>query len=132
MRKAAKAHFESCAKEIFDKYPKLHTFSWRQYTPYFNDGSECEFSVNTSYLDINGRDDNDNDAAFKDLAATVESAEGVSESALSPEEFDEIHDETSAFLETIDEDDMLALFGDHMRIIAKRDGTTDEEKYDHD
>ena len=36
--------------EIFEKYPKLLSFSWNQYTPYFNDGDECTFRVNVYSL----------------------------------------------------------------------------------
>lgn len=32
-------------QEFFDKYPQLLWFSWRQYTPYFNDWDSCKFSV---------------------------------------------------------------------------------------
>jgi hypothetical protein len=30
-------------REIFNKNPELKTFKIRCYTPYFNDGDECEF-----------------------------------------------------------------------------------------
>jgi len=33
-------------EQIFDKYSFIKSFSWTQYTPYFNDGSECQFEVN--------------------------------------------------------------------------------------
>lgn len=32
-------------KAVFDKYPELRAVTWSQYTPYFNDGEPCEFSV---------------------------------------------------------------------------------------
>jgi len=32
---------------IFEEYPNIDSISWNQYTPYFNDGDPCEFSVNT-------------------------------------------------------------------------------------
>lgn len=35
---------------LFDKNPKLESLTWTQYTPYFNDGDECVFSVNVDYL----------------------------------------------------------------------------------
>ena len=38
--------FGSLFKELFDNYPNFTKLSWTQYTPYFNDGDVCEFSVN--------------------------------------------------------------------------------------
>jgi hypothetical protein len=32
-------------KELFDKHPRLESVTWVQYTPYFNDGDPCYFSV---------------------------------------------------------------------------------------
>lgn len=32
-------------KEIFDEFPAIKKIGWTQYTPYFNDGDACEFSV---------------------------------------------------------------------------------------
>jgi hypothetical protein len=29
--------------ELFEEFPELESFSWTQYTPYFNDGDTCEF-----------------------------------------------------------------------------------------
>lgn len=47
---------------LFD-FPGIDSVSWRQYTPFFNDGEPCEFSV-YSTLGFNGGDDDtdeDND-----------------------------------------------------------------------
>ena len=46
--------FEDGCKNIFEKYPKIESFGWNQYTPYFNDGETCFFSVNTDWIYING------------------------------------------------------------------------------
>ena len=32
-------------KSVFDAHPELISFSWTQYTPYFNDGDACYFGV---------------------------------------------------------------------------------------
>jgi len=44
-------------KEIFKKHPELESFSWTQYTPYFNDGDECVFNAHTDYISINSSED---------------------------------------------------------------------------
>lgn len=60
-------YFREASKQLFDAYPKLESFTWAQYTPYFNDGDECVFGVDTdSYsIGINGsrpyEDDEDSD-----------------------------------------------------------------------
>ena len=44
-----KASFKDAMREeaetIFKKYPDLESFAWTQYTPYFNDGDPCEFTI---------------------------------------------------------------------------------------
>lgn len=42
---AARPQVEKCFTDFFDKYPDLLAFSWTQYTPYFDDGSRCEFGI---------------------------------------------------------------------------------------
>lgn len=46
------------AQEIFDKYPKLHSFAWTQYTPYFNDGEPCEFGIHADYPKVSFKGEN--------------------------------------------------------------------------
>jgi hypothetical protein len=48
-------------KDLFSQAPNLKSFGWTQYTPYFNDGDTCEFSVHLSYPYINGENDDDYD-----------------------------------------------------------------------
>lgn len=45
IRDNAKTALEGSFKEIFEEYPELHGFRWTQYTPSFNDGDPCEFTV---------------------------------------------------------------------------------------
>lgn len=49
MEQLASAAFSAMARELFEKIPLIKSFSWTQYTPYFNDGDTCEFSANTDY-----------------------------------------------------------------------------------
>jgi hypothetical protein len=49
IRKVFNEGLKEYAEEIFKKNPKLKRFSWTQYTPYFNDGSPCEFGINGDY-----------------------------------------------------------------------------------
>ena len=36
---------------FFSAHPQVNTIHWTQYTPYFNDGDECVFSVYDIYFD---------------------------------------------------------------------------------
>lgn len=51
MRKAHMAElqgdFNQIIKLFFEECPKVQAVVWNQYTPYFNDGDECVFSVNS-------------------------------------------------------------------------------------
>jgi len=53
--------FKVSCKEIFENNPVFKSFSWTQYTPYFNDGDSCEFSAYTDYVYI---DDEDEESDF--------------------------------------------------------------------
>lgn len=46
--------FSGSILELFRDNPSLAQLSWRQYTPYFNDGDECVFHVDEYSLQING------------------------------------------------------------------------------
>lgn len=35
--------------DFFNEHPDIHALSWRQYTPYFNDGDPCVFGVREPY-----------------------------------------------------------------------------------
>lgn len=100
----SKRFFDEAAKEIFAKHPTVESFSWRQYTPYFNDGDECVFSVH-SYPEINGEDVSDESGPYNDAKKLIES---------------------------IDEPTMKEMFGDHVKItVLKTEGVTIDE-YSHD
>jgi hypothetical protein len=40
-----KNNLEGVFKSFFETYPEVKTIHWLQYTPHFNDGDECVFSV---------------------------------------------------------------------------------------
>ena len=46
MLEASNKIFTDLTKTIFEDHPKLESFGWSQYTPYFNDGETCTFSAN--------------------------------------------------------------------------------------
>lgn len=98
---------------FFEKYPLITELSWRQYTPYFNDGEACVFSVHTYSIEfkLDGEEErlNVDDYIYDDnfpapLKTTVKSA----------------YKELANALEAV-EDVLQAVFGDHAEIIVNRE-----------
>lgn len=128
INKDCKAIFESEAKSIFDKYPKLERFSWTQYTPHFNDGDACEFGVRNHDIPIT-YDGKDFDDVSKYTFDTSESY--CDDNAISLYGFKDAFVEIDALLKNFEEDDYKFMFGDHVEITVSRDGVNVEE-YEHD
>lgn len=114
-KKILKEAFEEGCKAIFAEYPRLKSFMWTQYTPYFMDGDECVFSANYWDLGINGGDPYDED---EDEGSESFEAE---ENAI--QEFLKMFDDGS--------DDLKTLFGDHAKITITPSGAYVDE-YQHD
>ena len=107
----SKAAFKEMSAGIFAEFPAVERFSWTQYTPYFNDGDECTFSVNSDPK-INDVDCYDSD----------EDKKGIPDGAFKS---------VRKLIESIDEPAMKEMFGDHCKVIVTREGVTVEE-YSHD
>jgi len=110
MERTARGLLIEQAQLLFEKHAALESFSWRQYTPYWIDGDACNFSAETNYPSINGRDYYDlDDPALKD-----------------------IRDEVAKMLKTFNDDYlMFRLFGDHKTVKVNREGIF-VETYEHD
>jgi hypothetical protein len=111
--------FKELMKNFFIEFPEVKCVGWTQYTPYFNDGDTCEFSVNDAYF-------------VTDEKFTQESIEGIG-SAYELEEFEHLEfyrygrgesdntplkiacKEFSKLICTND-DLMLQIFGDHSSV----------------
>jgi hypothetical protein len=46
--------FSRGCRRLFSLHPRLNSFSFTAYTPFFNDGDECEFGVSRSPHNLNG------------------------------------------------------------------------------
>lgn len=99
----------------FNEHPELVTVSWTQYTPYFNDGSECYFSVNEQY--VNGLD-----------SYGEESSEYTEDM---PTVSDGCRASVSEVLGDFERDEYKEIFGDHVKVLVTRDGVS-VQAYDHD
>ncbi len=104
--------FKKAAKSLFDENEGLVSFSWTQYTPYFNDGDECIFRTGCEDADINGEDPWDQDEENK-------------------EKFKALQDKVVPFLSVFDDDDFKTMFGDHCKVTVTPT-KIEVEGYEHD
>lgn len=129
-----KENFQTIFMPIFEKYPEIKAFGWTQYTPYFNDGESCEFSVNE--LSAAGGDDevDERDWLWEGLPSLdYKDKTKLSSYAQSWATLEMVHDLDAlneAFTK-IPDDVFENMFGDHVYVVVDRDGVTVEE-YDHD
>lgn len=107
--------FTKVCTQLFDEYPLVRSFGWTQYTPFFNDGDECTFSVNSDYPEVNGH---------------WEFQEEVN-NMFPKEDWDQVVERVSEILRLIPEDIMLDMFGDHSEVTVTKEGV-EVTYYDHD
>ncbi len=115
----AKEAFNAESANIFAADPKLESFSWRQYTPYFNDGEECVFSAHTSEITIT-YDGNEHEDVYLD-----------GKQYGTPDDVWACSQRIKGLLEVFEEPDLKELFGDHVAVTVTKDGATADE-YSHD
>lgn len=131
-QKAFQAELQASIGGIFENFfaahPDVEIISWRQYTPYFNDGEACEFGVYEPEFFFEGEwDENERYNEGHSSWSFSRGAETDSRfSAQLKADWNGISDLIQG-----DEDSMLAIFGDHVTVTVTRDGITVDE-YDHD
>lgn len=119
--------FKEAAVEIFEKFPKLNSFGWTQYTPSFNDGDACHFGANTDdiYIGYEGDEGEDEDGSISIWGVkyyTEKEGREATERELAGVACCEL-------LQNFEEDDLLIMFGDHTKVTVNRDGTVDQDEY---
>lgn len=145
---------------IFKRNKSFKSFSWTQYTPYWNDGDTCLFTAHTDYINIDDDQEGISDYELKNLYEkllkkdeeikklqnknkTLETKSWEHKNNLRQikeledsdikkvkEKLDFILDIQEVF-NTIDEDTLRDMFGDHCKVTATCDGTT-IESWEHD
>jgi hypothetical protein len=132
--------FEDFYKYIFEKYPTLESFGWTQYTPYFNDGDTCIFSVNTDYISVN--DEYVDESKWSSEVNVLNWGNWNRELKVYEDRVEEPNpnydpvlteasNEITNFLGNFDNDFYLSKFGDHAEITVTKSGV-DISDYDHD
>lgn len=140
MLEASNKIFTELTKSIFEEHPKVKSFGWSQYTPYFNDGETCYFSVNTDYIYINGEpvDESDwiNETKITNYGTwNREKREYEGRTEVPNLDYDpdlsKANDEIKEFLRNFDNDFFMSQFGDHAEITVTEEGVSVDE-YEHD
>ena len=139
----AQALFKETTKKFFEGNPGVTAVIWTQYTPYFNDGDTCEFSVNDpNFTNANeeqlgeftrwGEYEGEDESVWSESSWGFEYAkknnpnasfEGVDMKSI--EKFSKMIQSTEM------EDVMKAMFGDHVKVTATREGFNVDD-CDHD
>jgi hypothetical protein len=132
--------FTDLTKTIFEDHPKVNSFGWHQFTPYFNDGDTCTFSVNTDYIYINGESVDESDwinetkiTNYGTWNREKRQYEGRTEvpNFNYDKELVAACDEIREFLSNFDNDFFMSQFGDHAEITITSEGVSVDE-YEHD
>jgi len=161
VQKELQAEFNGALAELFDAYPFVKSVSFTAYTPYFNDGDTCEYSVHHDYCQFNGYDEDGDDDNGKGEGENVgrNARETIYVEEPNPEydcnyrgwesnkryetkhvkkpntDFNPLYKEAvEAFrsaLAVVDDDNWEEMVGDSVRVTITREGITTDE-YDHD
>jgi hypothetical protein len=140
MLEASNKIFTDLTKTIFEDHPKVNSFGWNQFTPYFNDGDTCTFSVNTDYIYINGESVDESDwinetkiTNYGTWNREKRQYEGRTEvpNFNYDKELVSACDEIREFLSNFDNDFFMSQFGDHAEITITAEGVSVDE-YEHD
>ena len=114
--------FPSIIQPLLMQDDAIMSVSWRQYTPYFNDGDECVFGAHLNDIEVNGED-------LYELDGYEESWERKHRE---PNNLEKTVDQIKTVLAEVPEEFYKELFGDHVRVTINRDGTVQTEEYEHD
>lgn len=149
--------FSEGTKILFDAHPRLQSFGFRAYSPYFNDGDECRFSIHADEdygLKINGfsadgdedeRDDDEDDENFEadvrvfeniwpkrgkyDYSSGYRNAPWVD----GEPDVDALVKDVSDFISAFDDETWEELIGNHVEVTIDRvGGLTTVDYSDHD
>lgn len=109
-------------KDFMETHPELVAISWTQYTPYFNDGDTCEFGVNDVYF-------TNDPEMLNEHVYDWDYHWGAKDDKYSESTLADLKELGKALCNA--DQELLALFGDHVRVIVTKDGIEVEE-YIHD
>lgn len=119
-RKKCETLLKQAFKEYFIKHPDVDNIRFTAYTPYFNDGEACYYSVGEFYVILKADKCTDECKVHQD-DDWYESCEKASSEALND----------AGALSRISSDIFMMVFGDHVKVTASIEGFQ-VDKYDHE
>ena len=119
-----KTLFKSGSKLLFDKHPQLYSFGWTQYTPSFNDGDACYFTVNNDEPMINGVHSDEFYSFKSGIIDLTTDLDGYKDSEFSKhnvtsidaDALREMVDDVSNFIQRFDEDYYEDVYGNGVEV----------------
>lgn len=136
--------FRALAQSVFDAHPRLESFNWTQYTPYFNDGDECIFGANTDEDSIGINDLKAHALELQEFDYIPDGHEardrwGYVRSKYRKEPNKRYDPELAAarkavaqFLAQFEADELKRMFGDHVCVTIRRDGRPSVDSHEHE
>lgn len=117
--------FDEVKKAIFEENPKLTSFGFSGWVPYFNDGDTCSFSahIDSYCVEINGKSYDDDYDRKDDNGDLFE---------ISKSERKDLAKIVSDALNSFEEDFYEEMFGSHFKVHITPTETSVEEYTDHD
>lgn len=145
----SKKGFRDSIQQIFDEFEFLGAIKWTQWTPYFNDGDPCEFSVGTPTLytikdaksilksEEDLEDDEDEDYDEDDNGSEFQSKLDAFYSWQKPGEnadprYVEAYESVHKLFSALDDSFFEKTFDNHVTVIIPREGDPIVEEYYHE
>jgi hypothetical protein len=120
--KAGKKEIKAHLDEIFAAHPEIKGIRWKQYTPYFNDGDPCEFSVREALVSFGEETGGDYDDGY---VGTYELKNKKHPALKAIQEFSELIQSEGM------SDVMQTVFDDHVQVTVTP-ADVEVESYEHD
>jgi hypothetical protein len=136
---AGRKAFRPAVDEFLAAHPEVEAVRWTQYTPYFDDGDPCVFSVNDPEVRLAGgteaTPDDEDDEDDEEIGQWRSAWDLGYDSETKSKDFTavlcaDLKSLSGLFAEI--EDVLLEIFDDHVRVTIGRDGEPDVEEYGHD
>lgn len=130
-KKIGKPAFVELATPLFECCPELEAIVWTQYTPHFNDGGACTFSINLydGFYSKKAVEEAGEDFDYDDGDIDGYGNDAHKLTAAQKKVFKSFEDFLTG---TIGEDLAERVFGDGVKVTLWRDGKIDVDDYDHD
>jgi len=126
LKTLGKKMFKPFFTNLFEEFPDIHAVRWTQYTPHFNDGDACTFSVHDPFVSIKPLKEMDDDEINDTDTAPWFSAWSDNGNPCA-----KAAAEVGKFFQDI-EDVLETAFGDGVEVTVKRSGAITVDDYDHD